>query len=71
MGGGCVWSWENFGIWRKSKKASVPGGESERERSYEVRMHGTSLVVQGLRLCLLMQSMRGELLVRGLKSHMP
>ena len=36
-----------------------------------MRMRGTSLVAQGLRLCLLMKSMKGELLVRGLKSHMP
>ena len=20
MGGGCVWTWENFGIWRKREK---------------------------------------------------
>ena len=46
----------------KEKKASEPGGVSERERSQEMRMHGISLVVQGLRLCLLMQSMRGEFL---------
>ena len=30
-----------------------------------MRMHGISLGVQGLRLCLLMQSMRGEFLAEG------
>ena len=30
-----------------------------------MRMYGISLVVQGIRLCLLMQSMRGEFLAQG------